>query len=107
MFEKVQREQPEALRSERLRAKESYELKHDNLTRWNSWYDAAERAMDQRHAIDATVDYELEDYYQKLARFNVRSASQSTSRISSQSTSQTALLPKQLALLLDRLDNDD
>jgi hypothetical protein len=46
LFEKVQKEQPEALRSERLRAKESYELKHDNLTRWNSWYDAAERAID-------------------------------------------------------------
>ena len=46
LFKKVQKEQPEALRSERLRTKESYALKHDNLTRWNSWYDAAERAMD-------------------------------------------------------------
>ena len=46
LFEKVQKEQPEALRSERLHTKESYELKHDNLTRWNSWYDAVERAMD-------------------------------------------------------------
>lgn len=99
LFEKVQREQPEVLRSERLRSKEAYELKHDNLTRWNSWYDAAERAMDQRHAIDSTVEQELEDYYQKLARFNVRNASQSTS--------QTAVAPKQPILLLDRLDNDD
>jgi hypothetical protein len=79
LFEKVQREQPEVLRSERLRSKEAYELKHDNLIRWNSWYDAAERAIDQRHAIDSTVEQELEDYYQKLARFNVRNASQSTS----------------------------
>lgn len=104
LFAKVQREQPEALRSERLRAKESYELKHDNLTRWNSWYDAAERAMDQRHAIDAFVERELEDYYQKLARFTARSASQSTSRSASQTTSQP---PNKPTLLLDRLDNDD
>jgi hypothetical protein len=87
------------MRSERLRGKDVYELKHDNLTRWNSWYDAAERVMDLRHAIDDTVEHELEDYYQKLARFNLRNASQSAS--------QTALSPKQPTLLLDRLDNDD
>jgi hypothetical protein len=57
--------------------------------------------------MDATVDLKLEDYYQKLARFNVRSASQSISRSSLQSTSQTALVPKPPTLLLDRLDNDD
>ena len=82
-------------------------MKHDNLTRWNSWYDAAERAIDQRHAIDATIKHELEDYYQKLARFNLRSALQSTSRVTSQSTSQTLSPPKEPTLLLDRLDNDD
>jgi hypothetical protein len=68
LFLKVQRQQPPAMRSERLRGQDAYELKHDNLTRWNSWYDAAERALDLRHAIDDTVDQLLSDYYQKLAR---------------------------------------
>jgi hypothetical protein len=94
LFLKIQREQPRAIRSERLRS-EVYELKHDNLTRCNSWYNAAERALDLRHTIDDTVDHELEDYYQKLARFNLRTASQS------------ALSPKAPILLLNRLNNDD
>jgi hypothetical protein len=71
LFLKVQREQPQAMRSERL-CGPAYELKHDNLTRWNSWYDAAERALGLRHAVDDTVDHLLSDYYQKLARFNLR-----------------------------------
>jgi hypothetical protein len=96
-FMEVQRKQPDAMRSERLRAKDAYDLKHDNLTRWNSWYDAAERALDLRNAIDELIEHELEDYYQKLARFNVRSASQSTS----------SQPPKEPTLLLDRLHNDD
>lgn len=97
LFLKIQREQPQAMRSERLRGG-AYELKHDNLTRWNSWYDAAERALDLRHAVEDTVDHELEPYCQKLARFNLRSASQS---------SHTAVQPKAPTLLLDRLNNDD
>jgi hypothetical protein len=36
LFKKIQRELPAALRSDRLRSKEAYELKHNNLTRWNS-----------------------------------------------------------------------
>lgn len=95
LFLQVQREQPEAMRSERLRGQATYELKHDNLTRWNSWYDAAERALDLRHAVDDIVDRELEPYYQKLARFNMRNNSQS------------AAPPKEPSLLLDRLNNDD
>jgi hypothetical protein len=87
------------MRSERLRSKDVYELKHDNLTRWNSWYNAAEGVMDLRHAIDDAVEHKLEDYYQKLARFNLRSASQSGT--------ETAISPRQPTLLLDRLDNDD
>jgi hypothetical protein len=63
--------------------------------------------MDQRYVIDATVEHELEDYYQKLARFNLRSASQSTSRVTLQLTSQMLSLLKEPTLLLDRLDNDD
>jgi hypothetical protein len=35
LFEKIQSEQPEAMRSESLHGKDVYELKHDNLTRWN------------------------------------------------------------------------
>lgn len=97
LFLKIQREQPQAMRSERLRG-DAYELKHDNHTRWNSWYDAAERALDPRHAVDDTVDHELEPCSQKLARFNLRSASQS---------SQTAVPPKAPTLLLHRLNNDD
>jgi hypothetical protein len=95
LFLKVQREQPEALRSERLNAKEAYELIFDNSTRWNSWYDAAERALDLRHAIDDFVDLELVDYQQAVARFNRRS-----------SQSQAAA-PKVHLLTLDRLNNND
>jgi hypothetical protein len=103
-FLEVQQKQAAAMRSDRLLAKDAYDLKHDNLTRWNSWYDAAERALDLRNAIDELVEHELEDYYQKLARFNVRSASQSTSQSTSQSMSQP---PKAPTLLLDRLHNND
>ena len=95
LFLQVQKEQPEAMRSEQLRGQATYELKHDNSTRWNSWYDAAERALDLRHAVDDVVDRELEPYYQRLARFNVRN------------TSQSAAPPKEPTLLLDRLNNDD
>jgi hypothetical protein len=95
LFLKVQREQPEALRSERLNAKEAYELIFDNSTRWNSWYDAAERALDLRHAVDDFVDLELVDYQQAVARFNCRS-----------SQSQAAA-PKVHLLTLDRLNNND
>jgi len=37
--------------------------------RWNSWYDAAVRAVELRTAIDEFVDYELGDYYAKVARY--------------------------------------
>ena len=46
-----------------------YQLIHDNLTQWNSWYDAAVRAVELRTAIDEFVDYELGDYRAKVARY--------------------------------------
>jgi len=98
LFLKVQREQPPAMRSQRLRGG-VYELKHDNLTRWNSWYDAAERALDLRTAVDDTVDLLLSDYYQKVTRYNLRK--------DAESTSQAALPPKAPSLFYDRLSNDD
>ncbi|KAM0692508.1 hypothetical protein Q7P36_007062 [Cladosporium allicinum] len=39
------------------------QLIRDNLTRWNSWYDAAERAIELRQFIDEFIDDELRDYY--------------------------------------------
>jgi hypothetical protein len=48
------------------------QLIRDNLTRWNSWYDAAERAIKLRQYIDEFIDDELADYYQKSARYEAR-----------------------------------
>jgi hypothetical protein len=48
------------------------QLTSDNATRWNSWYDAAERAIKLRQYIDEFIDDELADYYQRLARYEVR-----------------------------------
>jgi len=95
LFLQIQREQPDALRSERLSARQAYELIFDNTTRWNSWYDAAERALDLRHAIDDFVDLELAEYHQRLARYN-RRASESQ-----------GVAPKAPSLTLDRLGNND
>lgn len=35
----------------------------DNLTRWNSWYDAAERALQLRSAIDEFIELELVEHH--------------------------------------------
>jgi hypothetical protein len=40
----------------------------DNVTRWNSWCDAIERAIGLRPYIDEFTDDELADYRAKLAR---------------------------------------
>ena len=48
-------------------------LINDNVTRWNSWYDAAERAILLRQFIEEFTDDELGDYRAKLARFEARS----------------------------------
>jgi hypothetical protein len=95
LFLKLQRDQPDSLRSERLRGKDAYELVHDNLTRWNSWYDAIERAIDLRHTVDDFVDHELADYNQRLARYHRRAPSLQSAP------------PKAHSLTYDRFNNDD
>jgi hypothetical protein len=39
-FKQCQLDRPNAIRSDRLRHREAYELIRDNLIRWNSWYNA-------------------------------------------------------------------
>jgi hypothetical protein len=73
------------------------QLIRDNLTRWNSWYDAAERAIELRQYIDEFIDDELADYYQKSARYEAR-------RISSAPQRQP---PKAPLLLADKLTAAD
>lgn len=92
-FAQAQRDRPDALRGERLQSQETYELIRDNLTRWNSWHDAAQRALDLRPAVDDFTDNELHDYDQKLARHNRRPATESA--------------PKAPSLINDRLNDDD
>ena len=47
----------------------------DNVTRWNSWYDAAERAIKLRQFIDEFTDDELADYRAKVARYEAHANS--------------------------------
>ena len=72
------------------------QLIRDNLTRWNSWYDAAERAIELRQSIDEFIDDELADYYQLRARHEARSKGP-TARDP----------PKEPSLLADRLTTED
>jgi hypothetical protein len=46
-----------------------YDLVRDNLTRWNSWYDAAARALKLRVCIEEFIDHELGDYNAAVARY--------------------------------------
>jgi hypothetical protein len=71
-FKQCQSDRPDAMRSDRLHYKEAYELIRDNLTQWNSWHDAAQRALDLRPAIDDFTNNELQDYNQKLMRHRRR-----------------------------------
>jgi hypothetical protein len=48
-------------------------LAKDNVTRWNSWCDAAELAIHLRQYIDELTYDELGDYRAKQARFEARS----------------------------------
>lgn len=73
------------------------QLLRDNLTRWNSWYDAAERAIELRQYIDEFIDDELTEYYQKLAKHEARSKASTTQRDP----------PKEHSLLGDKLTADD
>ena len=91
-FKKIQEDAAAPLQTKHRR---SDDLIHDNLTRWNSWYDAAVRALDLRPAIDDFVDAELSDYDIAVVRFN-------NSR-----GSQTKPAPKKPSLADDRLTADD
>lgn len=71
-----------------------YDLIRDNLTRWNSWYDAAVRAIQLRTAIDEFMDQELSIYNAAKARYL-------------SSCSQSRKPPKEPSLLKDVLDADD
>jgi hypothetical protein len=48
--------------------KQPLHLISDNLTRWNSWYDAAVRAIELRHVVDEFIDSELVEYHKRLVR---------------------------------------
>ena len=48
-------------------------LVKDNVTRWNSWYDAAERAIHLRQYIDDFIKDELSSYRAAVARHEGRS----------------------------------
>jgi hypothetical protein len=67
---------------------------HDNLTRWNSWHDAAVRALKLRTTIEEFIDAELGDYNAAMARYN-------------SSRSQAKRPPKKPSLLADVLNADD
>jgi hypothetical protein len=41
----------------------------NNITQWNSWYDAAARALKLHTAIDEFVDYKTTNYNTILARY--------------------------------------
>ena len=70
------------------------DLIRDNVTRWNSWYDAAVRALKLRYAIDEFIDHELVEYHQKVARHERRSTTDAS--------------PPEIPLLLrDQLSSDD
>jgi hypothetical protein len=70
----------------------------DNVTRWNSWYDAAERAIFLRQHIDEFTDDELSDYRSKLARHEARSRGPYMPQKDP---------PKSPSLLQDKLTPDD
>jgi hypothetical protein len=72
----------------------SYQLVRDNMTRWNSWYDAAVRALELKAAIEDFIDHELGDYRAAVARYEA-------------SRSQAKRPPKKPSLLDDVLDADD
>jgi hypothetical protein len=68
-----------------------YSLVRDNITRWNSWYDTAVRALKVKQSIDDFLEDELKPYYYAV----------------SQSQRSQRAEPKKPLLLEDRLDADD
>jgi hypothetical protein len=97
-FHEIQRDQPQPLQNQDYRAKESYDLIKDNRTRWNSWYDAAERALALKQSIDDFVDQELEEYTLQIAMFKSRGA---------RSTARGGTEPKKPSIFDDRLTPED
>jgi hypothetical protein len=81
-------------------AKESHDLLKDNRNRWNSWYDAAERALLLKQSVDDFVDRELDEYNVRLAVFIGR-ASQSSARRG------PAVEPKKPSIFNDQLTAND
>jgi hypothetical protein len=65
LFKTIQRSQYRRLQesqsaeSKPLEPLRVYDLILDNLTRWNSWHDAAARALKLRGALDEFIDHEL------------------------------------------------
>jgi hypothetical protein len=70
--------QEAALESCDIDTQQPLHLIRDNVTRWNSWYDAAERAIKLRQYIDEFTDDELADYNSKVARYEARSKALTT-----------------------------
>jgi hypothetical protein len=66
----------------------------DNMIRWNSWHDAAARALKLHAAIDEFVNYETTNYNAALARY-----------VGSRSLKKRP--PKEPSLLADLLSTDD
>jgi hypothetical protein len=91
LFKEIQQRQSQPDGSEPRR---SYDLIRDNVTRWNSWFEAAQRALSLRPAIDDYLDEELQDHDTKLRHYHRRG-------------SQGRRPPTQPTRLEDRLTNDD
>jgi hypothetical protein len=91
--------QEAALEGDDGRRRQPLHLVLDNVTRWNSWYDAAERAVQLREYIDEFTEIELGDYYQKLNRYEARRSQAPTAAQKDP--------PKAPTIFEDRLTPDD
>lgn len=101
VFFDLQRRQPQPLQEEAgvaLPSEPPKELILDNLTTWNSWYDAAVRAMRLRSAIDHFCDDALGEYNVAMATYQYKW---------SQSQLQAPNPPQAPSLIYDRLTPDD
>lgn len=68
VFLGIQKDAIDPLRDQLESQKQPLCLIRDNLTRWNSWYDATVRAIYLRYAIDEFIDRELVQYNQAMVR---------------------------------------
>jgi hypothetical protein len=69
LFMEIQQRQLDEQQEQPYSQLRKHELIRDNLTRWNSWYDTAERVVLLRPVINEFVDYELADYHVKLVQW--------------------------------------